>query len=179
MPSTYSSLKVALLPLPMKNINIPQARLNERQQTHREGLNDVLQRVLRSPTLTHNPSTERAYYNIFCANGNFRSCKLVSAASLADCPAYSDQHHHEQHISFQCKCPNTKLGDYIPLTSNTAGGITSYRERSAIPTRRRPMTCFRPPILSVDKYEQRSHFQTICSIAVQRKPQTDRFSLGL
>jgi len=45
MPSTHSVAMVALLPLPIKNHNILQKRLDEQRQTYREVLNEVLRRV--------------------------------------------------------------------------------------------------------------------------------------
>jgi len=41
---------VALLPIPIKNCNIPQTRLDEQQQTNREVLNKVLWWVLQPQT---------------------------------------------------------------------------------------------------------------------------------
>jgi hypothetical protein len=38
-PSTHSVIIVALQPIPIKNRNIPQTRLNEQHQTNREVLN--------------------------------------------------------------------------------------------------------------------------------------------
>jgi len=46
MPSTHSVVMVALLPIPIKNRNIPQEGLDEPRQTNREVLNEVLQRLL-------------------------------------------------------------------------------------------------------------------------------------
>jgi len=42
MPATHSVVMVALLPIPIKNRNIPQKRLDEQWQTNREVLNEVL-----------------------------------------------------------------------------------------------------------------------------------------
>ena len=42
MPSTHSVVMVALLAIPIKNRRIPQKRLDERWQTNREVLNEVL-----------------------------------------------------------------------------------------------------------------------------------------
>jgi hypothetical protein len=61
-------------------------------------LNEVLQQVLHPLTFKQNPSTETRYYNILCADGNFRRCKLVLAAWHAECPEYSDLHHLEQQV---------------------------------------------------------------------------------
>jgi len=105
---------VALLPIPIQNRNIPQKRLDEQRQTYREVLNEVLRRVLQPLTFKLNPSAESGYYNILCADGNFRRCKPVSAGWLADCPEYSDLHHPERHVCFWCEYPKNELGDYVP-----------------------------------------------------------------
>jgi hypothetical protein len=114
MPSTHSVVMVALLPIPIKNRNIPQKRLDEQRHTNREVLNEVLRRVLQPLTFKQNPSAESGYYNVLCADGNFRRCKPVLAAWLADCPEYSDVHHLERHVCFWCECPKNELGDYVP-----------------------------------------------------------------
>jgi len=101
MPSTHSIVMVALLPIPIKNRNIPQKRLDEERQTNREVLNEVLQRLLQPLTFKHIPSAESGYYNVLCADGNFRHCTPVVAAWLADCPEYSDLHHLERHVCFR------------------------------------------------------------------------------
>jgi hypothetical protein len=106
---------VALRPIPIKNRNIPQKRLYEQRQTNREVSNEVLWRLLQPVTFKHNPSAKSGYYNILCADGNFRRCKLVLAATLADCPEYSDLHHLERHVCFWCGCPKNEPGDYVPL----------------------------------------------------------------
>ena len=77
-------------------------------------LNEVLRQVLQPLIFTHNPRAESGYYNVFCADGNFRRCKPVLAAWLADCPEYSDLHHLEQHVCFWCECPKNELTDYVP-----------------------------------------------------------------
>jgi hypothetical protein len=46
MPSINSVVMVALLPIPIKNCNIPQKRLDEYQQRNRVVLNKVPQQVL-------------------------------------------------------------------------------------------------------------------------------------
>ena len=112
-PSTHSVVMVALLPIPIKNRNIPQKRLDEQRQTNREVLNEVLRRVLQPLTFKQHPSAESRYYNVLCADGNFRRCKPVLAAWLADCPEYSDLHHLERHVCFWCECPKNELGDYV------------------------------------------------------------------
>jgi hypothetical protein len=102
MPSTHSVVMVSLLPIPVKNRNIPQKRLDEQRHTNREVLNEVLRRVLQPRTFKHNPSPESGYYNVLCADGNFRLCEPVLAAWLADYPDYRDLHHLERHVSFWC-----------------------------------------------------------------------------
>ena len=77
MISTHSLVMVALLPIPIKNSNIPQKQLDEERQTNREVLNDILWWVLHPFTFTPNPSTESGYYNVPFADGNFRRCKWV------------------------------------------------------------------------------------------------------
>jgi len=114
MPLTHSVVMVALLPIPIKNRNIPQKRLDEQRQTNREVLSEVLRRLLQPLTLKHNPSAESRYYNVLCADGNFRRSKPVLAAWLADCPEYSDLLHLERHACSWCECPKNELGDYVP-----------------------------------------------------------------
>jgi len=113
MPSTHCIIMVALLPILIKNRNIPQKRLDEQRHTNREVLNKVLQWVLQPLTCKQKPSAESGYYNVLCTDGNFRRCKLVSAAWLEDCPEYSDLHHLERHVCFCCECRKYELGDYV------------------------------------------------------------------
>jgi hypothetical protein len=112
-PSRYSIVMVALLSIPIKNHTIPTKLLDELWQTHREVLNEVPQRQLQPLTLKHNHSTGSGYYNVLCADGNFRRCKPVLAAWLADCPEYSNLHHLEQHDFFWFECPKNELGEYV------------------------------------------------------------------
>jgi len=114
MPSTHSVVMVALLPIPMKNRNIPQMWLDEQRQTNREVLKELLRRVLLPLTFIQNPSAESGYYTVPCADGNFSRCKPVFTAWLAACPEYSDLHHLEQHVCFWCECPKNEVGDYVP-----------------------------------------------------------------
>jgi len=139
MPSTHTVVMVALLPIPIKNCNIPQKRLDEKRQTHRELLNKVLRRVHQPLTCKQNPNAESGYYNLLCADSNFSCCKPVLAASLTDCPEYSDLHHLERHVCFGVSVQRTNLEIMSLLTSNTPGGITTYIERSAMPTPMQPM----------------------------------------
>jgi len=108
MPSMHSVVMVALLPIPIKNRNIPQEWLDEQQHTHREVLNEVL---LQPPYFEQNQSTESGNYKVLCADGNFSRCKPVVAARFADCPEYSDLHHPERHVCVWCECPKNELGD--------------------------------------------------------------------
>jgi len=84
MPSTHSVVMVALLLIPIRILNIPQKRLDEHRQTIREELNKVFRWVLQPLLLKQNPSAKSGYYNVLCADGNFRRCKPVLAAGLAD-----------------------------------------------------------------------------------------------
>jgi adenosyl cobinamide kinase/adenosyl cobinamide phosphate guanylyltransferase len=77
MPSAHTVVMVALLPLPIKNHNSPQKRFDEQQQTNREVLNEVLQRILQPVIFKQNPYAQSLYYNVLCADGNFRYCKPV------------------------------------------------------------------------------------------------------
>jgi hypothetical protein len=70
----------ALLPIPIKKRNIPQKQLDEQQQTNREVLNQVPQQVLHPLTFKQHPSADSGYYNVPCADGNFRRGKPVLAA---------------------------------------------------------------------------------------------------
>jgi hypothetical protein len=114
IPSTHSIVMVALPLIPIKNGNIPLKRLDEQRQTNREVLNEVLRRVLHPLTFKQNPSPESGYYNVLCADGNFRRCKPILVAWLADCPEYSDLDNLERHVCFWCECPKNELGDYVP-----------------------------------------------------------------
>jgi hypothetical protein len=76
-------------------------------------LNEVLWWLLQPLTFKQNPSTGSGYYNILCADGNFRRCKPLLAAWLADWPEYSELHHLERHVCFWCERPKNELGDYV------------------------------------------------------------------
>jgi len=121
MPSAHTVVMVALLPIPIKNHDIPQNVLDEQWQTHREVLNEVLWRVLQPITFNLNPSAESRYYNVLWADGNFRCCNPVVAAWVADCPKYSDLHHLDGHVCFWCECPKNELEDYIPSEKQDPG----------------------------------------------------------
>jgi len=75
---------IVLMLIPLNIHNIPQKWLDEQLQADREVLNEVLQQVLQPLTFKHNPNAESGYYNVLCADGNFRCCKPVLAALLAD-----------------------------------------------------------------------------------------------
>jgi hypothetical protein len=64
MPTADTVAMVALLPIPIKNRNIPQKWLDEQQQTNREVLNELLRRVLQPLTCKLNLSTQSGYYNV-------------------------------------------------------------------------------------------------------------------
>jgi hypothetical protein len=112
-PSMCSIVMVALLPIAIKILNITQKRLDKQRQTNRQVLNEVLRRLLQPLTIKQNPSAGCGYYNVLCADGNFRSCKLVLAAWLAECPEYSALHRLERHVCFWCECPKNELGDHV------------------------------------------------------------------
>jgi len=114
IPSAHTNFMVALLPILIKNRNIPQKRLDEQWQTNQEVLNEVLRQGLQPLTFEQNPNAESRYYNVLCADGNFRRCKPVVAARLADCPEYSDLHYLKRHVCFWCECPKNELRDYVP-----------------------------------------------------------------
>ena len=109
MPVTHSVVMVALLPIPIKNRNIPQKRLDEQRQTNGVVLNEVPRRVLHPLTFENNTYAKGGHFNIPCADGNLRRCKPVLAAWLADCPEYSDLHYLERHVCFSCECPKNEL----------------------------------------------------------------------
>jgi len=105
---------VSLLPITIKNRNIPQTELDEQRHSHREVLNEVLCRVLQPLIFKQNPSAESGYYKVLCADGNISCCKLVLAAWRADCPRYSDLQHFELHLYCWRECPKNQLADYVP-----------------------------------------------------------------
>jgi hypothetical protein len=111
--STHSVVMVALLPIPIKNRNIPHQRLDDRRHTNREVLNEILQRLLQPLTFKQNHRAGSGYYNILCADGNFRRFKPVLAAWLADCPQYSYLHHLERHVGFWFEYPQNELQEYV------------------------------------------------------------------
>jgi len=114
MPTMHTVVLVALLPIPIMIRNIPQNWLDEQRQTNLDVLNEVLRRALEPLKFKQYPNAESGYYNVLCADGNFRHCQPVSAAWLADYPEYSDLHHLERHVCFWCDCPKNDLGDYGP-----------------------------------------------------------------
>jgi len=112
-PSMHSTIIVALLPIPIKNRNIPQKGLDEQRQTNQKVLNEVLWRVLQPLTFKQHPSAKSWYYNVLCADGNFMHCTLVLAAWPAECQEYSDIHHVKRHVCSCCECLKNGLGDYL------------------------------------------------------------------
>ena len=103
--STHSVVMVAPLPIPIKNCTLPKKRLDAQQQTDLEVLNEVLRHVLQRLTIEKYPSAVSWYYNVLCADGNFRRCTPVLSEWLEDCPEYNDLHHLERHVCFWCECP--------------------------------------------------------------------------
>jgi hypothetical protein len=139
MPSAHTVIMVALLPIPIKNYNIPLKPMDEQRQTTREVLKEVLRRVLQPLSFKLNPSAENGQYNVPCADGNFKCCKPALAAWLADCPEYSYLSHRERRVCFPSECSKTRLEIVSLRTSNTPGGITTCIKHSAMPTPRQPM----------------------------------------
>jgi len=60
-----------------------------------------------------NHGAESGYFNDPSADGNFRHCKLVLAAWIADYPEWSDLYHPVRHDCFWCECPKNKIEDYV------------------------------------------------------------------
>jgi hypothetical protein len=139
IPSAHSVVIVALLPIPIKNRNIPQKPVDEQRQTNSEVLNEVPRRVLQQFSLKQHPSAKSGHYNVLCADGNFRRCKPVLAAWLADCPEYSDHIISCGMPVFSASVQRMNLEIMCILSSSTPGGITTYIECSAMPTPTQPM----------------------------------------
>jgi hypothetical protein len=114
MPSMDSIVMVTLVPIPIKNRNIDENRLDERWQTNGKVLNEVLQWVLLPFSVEHNSSAKSRDYKVLCADGNFQHCKPRLAASLAGWPEYRDLHHLAQHVCYWCECPKNAHDDYVP-----------------------------------------------------------------
>jgi hypothetical protein len=55
-------------------------------ETIREVLNNVRWQVIQSLTPIDNASAKSGYYNVLGADGNFRCCKPILAAEVADHP---------------------------------------------------------------------------------------------
>ena len=72
MPSMHSVVMVTFQRIPIKNCPIRQKRLDEQRHTEREVLNEVLHRVLQPLTCKQNPSANGGYYNVLCADAEFR-----------------------------------------------------------------------------------------------------------
>jgi len=56
MPSIHSVIMFALMPIAIKNRNIPQKRLDEQRQTNQEVLNEVLRLLLQTLTFKQIPA---------------------------------------------------------------------------------------------------------------------------
>ena len=65
MPSSHTVVMVALPPIPHKNRNIPQNRLDEPRQTNSEVLNEVLQQIL-EPLETQSQRREQVLQSFLC-----------------------------------------------------------------------------------------------------------------
>ena len=113
MPSTHTIVMVALLPCAIKNRTISHKQLDEQRPTKQEVLNKALQRVLQPLTVKQHSSAITGHYNVLCADGNFRRCKPVALAWLADCPEYCNLYHLERHVCIRCECSQNELGDQV------------------------------------------------------------------
>jgi hypothetical protein len=113
MPSTHGIQMVALLPITIKNRNIPPKRFYEQWHTNEEVLNKVHWGALQPVTFKQNPSAECGYYNILYSDRIFMRHKPVSAAWLADCREDSDVYHLDRHVCFWSQCPMNELGDIV------------------------------------------------------------------
>jgi hypothetical protein len=83
-PSMYSVVMDVLLPIPIKNRNLPQKRLDVQRQTNRDLQTEVLRWILNPHRFKPNPSAKSRNYNILCAAGNFRHWKPLFLEWLAD-----------------------------------------------------------------------------------------------
>ena len=150
MLSTHSIVMGACLLIPIKNRNIPQKWLDEQPQTTQEVMNKVLRRVLQHLTSKQNPCAKSGYYKVLCAEGNFRHCKplwqhgMQIAQSIATDIIWSGM------LVFDANVQRMNLEIMSLLTSNTTSGITTYIERSAMPTPRQPMANTRPIMFTED-----------------------------
>ena len=136
MPPTQSIWMVAQLLMPISNRNIAHEQLDEQRQSNWEVLNWVLQLQIQPVTIKQYPRAESGYYNVLCADGNFRHCKPVIAGWLADCPEYSNLHHLEWHVCFWCEFPINKLGDYVhPDKQHPGLDHNLYRTLSDVDTK--------------------------------------------
>ena len=129
---------IALLPIPIKNRNIPQRPLHKHRQTKREVVNDVLWWVLHPLTSERNHGAERGYYNVLCADGIFKGSKLVLAASHPDFPEYRNLHHLQRH---GCVC-RVNNGCMYPASGPCSGRKNlwvRFQNRPKI----RPAVCWR------------------------------------
>jgi len=150
MPSAHRIVMVTLLPIPIQIRNDLHQWLDKQRQTNREVLNNVLWRVLQPLTFKQNPNAESGYYNVLYADGSFRRWKPVLAAWLADCPEFNNLNHLERHVCFCVTVQWLNLDSMSLLTSNTLVGITTYRERSVMPTTRQLMPNYRRAMSTQD-----------------------------
>jgi hypothetical protein len=138
-PTTHSVVMVALVPIPVKNRNNTQKRLDEQRQTNREVLNEVLRWVLQPLTFNNIPAL-RAGITTFSVQmatsgvtNQFYQHGLQIAESVATYIILSDM------SVFVASVQRTNLEIMCILTSNTPGGIKTYIEGSAMPIPRKPM----------------------------------------
>ena len=139
MPSTHSVVKVTLLPIPNRNLNNAQKRLDEQRQTNRKVLSEVLWHVFQPLIFKQNPSAESRYYIFLCADGNFGHCYRFWQQGLQITLSIATYIISSGMSVIGASVQRTNLEIISFLTYNTPGGITTYVEQSTMPTPRRPM----------------------------------------
>ena len=139
MLSMHSVVLVALLPIPIRNSDIPLKLLDEHRQTDREELNELRRQLLHDHTFEQNPSAESGYYNILCADATSGAAILYKQHGMQIALGIATYFISSGMCVVGAGVPRTDLENTSLQTSHTAGGITTYIECSAIPTPRQPM----------------------------------------
>jgi hypothetical protein len=150
MLSTRSVVMVALLPILIKNRNIPQKRLDEQRQTPREVLNEVVRWVLHPVTFKKipTPSPCITMFSVQMATSGvgsrFKQHGLLIALSI---PTYIIS---SAMYVFGASVQRTNLEIMCRLTSNTPDGIETCIQCSGMPTPRQPMPNSRRAMFTYD-----------------------------
>jgi hypothetical protein len=103
---------VTVLCIPIKRRGVAWDGLDVLHRTKGEVLDEMIRRVLQPFTCIQHPSTNSGYYNVLCADGNFRRCIPHLSAGLPDCPDYSYLHHLKREVCFCCEGHLNELGDH-------------------------------------------------------------------